>query len=159
MLSVTLIAVGKLKEKWMTEGVEEYLKRLKSYCQFKIVEIPEHKLPTKPSPAEIENALQKEGKAITDKLPSRAKIVTMCIEGSQMTSESLAEILESYSGETSQMVVIIGSSHGLARELKDISDLRLSLSKMTFPHQLARVVVAEQLYRAFSINAGSKYHK
>lgn len=157
MLPLRVIAVGKLGEPWMRQGCEEYLKRLSGMAT--VTEIPEQRLPQNPSSAQIQQALGKEAKLIRDKLPPRAYTVALCIEGEEMTSPKLAGVLERAAHHYSSAVFLIGSSHGLDFSLKQEAGLRLSLSPMTFPHQLARILLLEQLYRASSIQAGGKYHK
>lgn len=160
MLNVTILCVGKLKEKYWTEACGEYSKRMKGFCHFSIVEADEEKLPDNPSPAQIENTLQKEGRRLLSKLPKGAKVVALCIEGKQQSSEKLAQELEAMALEgSSHIAFIIGGSWGLSDEVKSIADKKLSMSPMTFPHQLARVMLCEQLYRCFQITSGGKYHK
>lgn len=157
MLTVNLIAVGKLKEAWMRQGVSEYAKRLDAFCRFTVVEIDEYKLPDNPSPATIEKGLEEEAKAILSK--AKGELVALCIEGKQLSSPQLAEELGKLSQRTGAVSFVIGGSFGLSERIKEAAVLRLSVSEMTFPHQLFRVMVAEQLYRAFSIQNGGKYHK
>lgn len=159
MLPVTVIAVGKLGEPWMRQACEEYRKRLGAYGKPQVVELPESRLPQSPSPGEIEKALEQEAALIRKKIPPRAYTVAMCIEGEQMSSHKLAGTLESAASHYPGAVFVVGSSHGLSAALKGEMKLRLSLSPMTFPHQLTRVLLLEQLYRAASIQAGGKYHK
>lgn len=160
MLSVRLICVGKLKEKFYREACAEYEKRLKGYCKLELVELPEQRLPDRPSQAQITAALAKEADAIRTKLPQGSAVIAMCIEGKTQSSEQLAQTLDSWMGSgTSQICVLIGGSFGLDDALKRSAALRLSMSPMTFPHHLARVMVLEQLYRALNIAAGGKYHK
>ena len=160
MFSITLITVGKLKEKFYLSAAEEYCKRLKGYCQFQIVELPEVRLPEDPSPAEITAGLEKEADAILSKIPKSAWFCVFTPEGKLLSSEALATKLADVklSGK-SQAYFLIGSSFGMAERVKQRADFRLSMSPMTFPHHLARIMVLEQLYRAESIQAGSKYHK
>ena len=160
MLSVHLICVGKLKEKFYREAVEEYTKRLKGYCKLNLVEIPEVKLPQDPSLGEIQAALDKEGEAIRAKIPQGSSIVAMCVEGKTRSSEELAKLVDTWSMNSAKhLVFIIGGSYGLHPSIKAEAWERLSMSPMTFPHHLARVMVLEQIYRAFKINEGSSYHK
>ena len=160
MLSVHLICVGKLKEKFYREAVEEYTKRLKGYCKLNLVELPEVKLPQEPSPAEIQGALEKEGEAIRAKIPAGSSIVAMCVEGKTRSSEELAKLVADWSMNSAKhLVFIIGGSYGLHPSIKADAWVKLSMSPMTFPHHLARVMVLEQIYRAFKINEGSSYHK
>lgn len=161
MQSVTLIVLGKLNAPYYKQAAQEYAKRLSAYCKLEIVELDEELIAEKSdSPAVIEKALEKEGKAILQAVPKGAALVAMCIEGKQLGSEELAEYFQKKALEGVSLVAfVIGSSHGLSQEVKQKAQLRLSMSKMTFPHQLARVMLLEQIYRAHSINAKSKYHK
>ena len=160
MLSVYLICVGKLKEKFYREAVEEYTKRLKGYCSLNLIEIPEVKLSQNPSLGEITAALDKEGDAIRAKIPPNSSVIAMCVEGNLLSSEKLAAKLEQWSaGGTSSLVFLIGSSYGMHPSLKDMAQMKLSMSPMTFPHHLARVMLLEQIYRCFKIQEGSGYHK
>ncbi|MBQ7699241.1 MAG: 23S rRNA (pseudouridine(1915)-N(3))-methyltransferase RlmH [Clostridia bacterium] len=155
-MNVTIIHVGDLKEDYYAEAVKEYEKRLCRFCRVKNVEIKEEKLPDKPSDGAIKAALEAEGKKITDAIPDRSYKIALCVEGKQLSSEELAKVI---SDAEKDITFIIGSSHGLSEQVKSVCDLRLSVSKMTFPHRLMRVILAEQIYRAFSINACSSYHK
>ena len=160
MLSVHLICVGKLKEKFYLEAAAEYAKRLGSYCRLQMVELPEERLSAAPSDAQIRAALAREAQAIRAKLPPSADVVALCVEGEPLSSEKLAARLEKWTAAgKNTLVFLIGSSYGMAPSLKARADLRLSMSPMTFPHHLARVMLLEQLYRAFKINEGSSYHK
>ena len=154
-----IIALGSLKEKFFKEACGEYTKRLSRFCDLDICEIEPHKLPEKPSLGEIENALKKEAELINKKIPQNSLVIALCVEGKQMSSEKLAEKIKAVSAVGRGLCFIIGSSHGLAEEVKKISDLKLSLSEMTFPHKLFRVMLLEQIYRGFMINSGSEYHK
>ena len=157
---LTVIALGKLKESFYREACGEYEKRLRAYGGVRILELPEKKLPEDPSPARIEKALGEEAAAIRAHLPKNPWICAMAVEGKTVTSEALAETLQGVrNGGRSELVFLIGSSFGLDETLKREADFRLSMSPMTFPHHLARVMVLEQLYRAESILAGGKYHK
>ena len=160
MFEITLIAMGKLKEKFYLSAAAEYEKRLKGYCRFQLLELPEHRLPENPSPAEIQAGLEKEADAILDRIPKGAFFCVLTPEGKLLSSEALAEKMAQVklSGK-SGAVFLIGSSFGIADRVKAKADLKLSMSPMTFPHHLARVMVLEQLYRAEAIQAGSKYHK
>lgn len=160
MLSVTLIVVGKIKEKYFTDAIDEYSKRLKRYCKFNIIEVKDEPTPDNPSPNEKAAVLNREGTRIIEKLPKSAYIVSLCIEGKQMDSSAFADFIEKTAADgNSELVFIIGGSMGICDELKSKSDYKLSFSKMTFPHQLMRVVLTEQIYRAFNISNGGKYHK
>lgn len=160
MFEITLITVGKLKEKFYLSAAAEYEKRLKGYCQFKLLELPEVRLPENPSNAEINAGLEKEAEQILAKIPKGAWFCTMTPEGKLLSSEALAEQLHKVkvSGKSSACF-LIGSSFGIAKRVKEKADFKLSMSPMTFPHHLARIMVMEQLYRAEAIQAGSKYHK
>nr|WP_302649365.1 23S rRNA (pseudouridine(1915)-N(3))-methyltransferase RlmH [uncultured Agathobaculum sp.] len=160
MLAVRLICVGKLGEKFWAAAVQEYAKRLGAYCKLEIIELPEQRLPQTPSAGEITQALDKEAALIEAKLPAGAAVVALCVEGREMSSEQLADWLGrlTVSG-TSRLCLVIGGSCGLSDRIKQRASLRLSMSPMTFPHHLARVMVLEQLYRALNIAAGGKYHK
>ncbi len=160
MLNIHLIVIGKLKEKYLTNGCEEYIKRLSSYCKLTIYQLDEYKIADNPSEAQIDQCLQEEGKKIIAKIPKSAVVIPMCIEGKQLSSTELADKFVSYSNNgKSHIAFIIGGSHGLSPEVKNLADYKLSMSKMTFPHQLARLMLLEQIYRGLSIIGGSKYHK
>ena len=160
MLNITIIAVGKLKEQYLRDASAEYQKRLSTLCKLNIVEINPEKLSDNPSAKEIENALNNEAKKIIEKIPKGAKVYSMCIEGKQRTSEELSREIDNLALEgVSNIVFIIGGSFGLSDEVKKLSAYRLSMSKMTFPHQIARIMLLEQIYRATQISIGTKYHK
>ena len=160
MQKVTILCVGKLKEKFYADAAAEYAKRLSRFCKLEIVELPEERLPEDPSPARIAAALEKEAAAVRAKLPPSAFIVALCVEGTLCSSEDLARMMAESAGRgQSQVVFLIGGSFGLAPSLKTLAAERLSMSPMTFPHHLARVMVLEQIYRAYQINAGTRYHK
>ena len=160
MFEITLLTVGKLKEKFYLSAAAEYEKRLKAYCKFSIVELPETRLPEDPSPAEISAGLEKEAEMIFSKIPKGAWLCVLTPEGKLLSSEQLADKMKTVklSGKSSACF-LIGSSFGIAQRIKDKADFKLSMSPMTFPHHLARIMVLEQLYRAEAIQAGSKYHK
>lgn len=160
MFEITLIAMGKLKEKFYINASEEYKKRLGGYCRFQLLELPEVRLPEDPSPAEIAAGLEKEADSILQKIPRGAWFCVLTPEGTELSSEGFAEKLKEVklSGKSSACF-LIGSSFGMAPRVKSRADFRMSMGKMTFPHHLARVMVLEQLYRAEAIQAGSKYHK
>lgn len=160
MFEITVITVGKLKEKFYLSAASEYEKRLKGYCQFKLLELQEVRLPDDPSPAEFSAGLEKEADQILSKIPKGAWFCTLTPEGKQLSSEDLARKMADIklSGK-SCACFLIGSSFGIAQRVKDFADFKLSMSPMTFPHHLARVMLLEQLYRAEAIQAGSKYHK
>lgn len=157
MLSVYIIAVGQLKENYFRQAADEYKKRLGNVTE---IEIKEEKLPASPSDSQISAALEKEADRILEAIPKRSFVVPMCIEGKQMSSEEFSATLDNaaLSGKSS-VTFIIGSSHGLSMKVKNTADLKLSMSKMTFPHKLARVMLFEAVYRASEISQGGKYHK
>jgi len=160
MLNVTLLTVGKLKEAYWRAACEEYEKRLGAFCKANIVEVEEFRLPAKPSQAQIDAGLEAEGKRLLEQISAGSYVITLCIEGKELSSTQLAERLANVAVQGySRVVMVIGGSFGLSPAVKARSDLRLSMSPMTFPHQMARVMVLEQLYRALGINAGTKYHK
>ena len=160
MFSVTLIAMGKLKEKFYTSAAAEYEKRLGGYCKFQLLELPEVKLPDDPSPAEIAAGLEKEAELIFNKIPKGAWLCVLTPEGKVISSEALADKMKEVkvSGKSSACF-LIGSSFGMSPKVKEKADFKLSMGPMTFPHHLARIMVLEQLYRSEAIQAGSKYHK
>ncbi|MBR2047925.1 MAG: 23S rRNA (pseudouridine(1915)-N(3))-methyltransferase RlmH [Oscillospiraceae bacterium] len=160
MFDITLIVMGKLKEKFYISAAAEYEKRMKAYCNFRLLELPEHRLPENPSPAEIQTGLEKEAELILQKIPKNAWFCVLTPEGKIISSEELADKMADVKNSgRSSACFLIGSSFGMAQRIKDKADFRLSMSRMTFPHHLARVMVLEQLYRAEAIQAGSKYHK
>lgn len=157
-MTISLIVIGKLKEEYLRSACAEYIKRLGRYCTFELHELDECRLSDSPSDKEIAAALKKEAEQI--KKYAKGMIVPMCIEGKQLTSPELSEKITT-AGVSGQSTVtfVIGSSFGLDPEIKAMGTLKLSMSKMTFPHQLARVMLLEQIYRAFQIAEGGKYHK
>lgn len=160
MLNINIISVGKLKETYLRDASAEYQKRLGAFCRLEIIEISSFKLPENPSPAQIDAALNREGSHITAKIPANSMVYVLCIEGKMLSSEELSAKLSAAANEgTSNITFIIGGSHGLSEEIKKRADFVLSMSRMTFPHQLARIMMLEQLYRAFMISSGGKYHK
>ena len=160
MFSITLICMGKCKEKFYIAAAEEYAKRMKGYCEFKLLELPEYRLPENPSQSEIQQGLAKEAETIRKAIPKGAWFCALTPEGKLLSSEELADTMKTVKNSgKSAACFLIGSSFGMDPSLKAQADFKLSMSKMTFPHHLARVMVLEQLYRAESIQAGSKYHK
>lgn len=160
MLSVYLICVGKLKEKFYKDACAEYIKRLSAYCKLTVVEIPEFKLSKDPTLGEIANALEKEGDAIRAKIPPGSRVVALCVEGRMRSSEELPQMFPVPGRSPDKhLVFVIGGSYGLHPSIKAEAGAQLSMSPMTFPHHLARVMLLEQLYRAFKISEGSSYHK
>lgn len=160
MFQITLITVGKLKEKFYLTAASEYEKRLNGFCNFRIIELPECRLPDNPSTAEITAGLDKEAELILTKVPKGAWFCVLTPEGRQLSSESLAgKMSEIKLSGKSAACFLIGSSFGIAERIKKLADFKLSMSPMTFPHHLARIMVLEQIYRAETIQAGTKYHK
>ncbi|MBE6533468.1 MAG: 23S rRNA (pseudouridine(1915)-N(3))-methyltransferase RlmH [Ruminococcaceae bacterium] len=159
MLKVKLITVGTLKEEYLRAAAAEYEKRLGAFCRFELIQLKEEKLSESPSQNEIKAALEREAVRIAEQIPSSAFCVSLCVEGKQLSSEELAEKIEAVSMEKSEICFVIGSSFGLSDTVKQRSDMRLSVSKLTFPHQLMRVILLEAVYRAFNIQRGTKYHK
>lgn len=159
MIKITIIALGKLKEKYLREASAEYEKRLSRYCSLDIVEIEPVRLSEKPSKTEIDSALLKEAEMIIKKIPIGSQVYSLCVEGKAFSSEEFAQKNGSLVDSGRSITFIIGSSYGLSQMIKKLSDVRLSLSEMTFPHQLFRIMLLEQIYRSFKINEGSTYHK
>ena len=160
MFDITLITMGKLKEKFYISAAEEYKKRLSGYCRFTLLELPEVRLPEDPSPAEIAAGLEKEAELIFSKIPKGAWFCVFTPEGRELSSEKFADKLKDVKlGGKSCACFLIGSSFGIAQTLKEKANATISMSLMTFPHHLARIMVLEQLYRCEAIQAGTKYHK
>ena len=160
MIKLRIITLGKLKEKYLKDAEAEYLKRLSAYAKCELIELEPVKTGDNPSSAEIEKALKAEAELIFKKIPENSSVVAMCIEGKQCSSEELSTLMFSkINGGASCLTFIIGSSYGLHPDCKARADIKLSFSKMTFPHQLFRVMLLEQIYRGFKIEEGSKYHK
>ena len=160
MMNISLICIGNLKEKYWAQAVEEYSKRLSAFCRFSVIQLNEERISNNPSPGEIDRILNAEGKRILEKIPKNSYVISMCIEGKQISSNELSQKIDdiSLSGKSS-LCFIIGGSWGLSQQVKQRSDFKLSMSKMTFPHQMARVILCEQIYRAFEISSNGKYHK
>ena len=158
-MNACVLAVGSLKEKWQKDGANEYLKRLTRYGKYESVEVPDEPEPAKPSKALIDMVMEKEGKALLSRIKPTDKVVALCINGKQLSSEDLAEETEKWAQEGRRVVFVIGGSLGLSEKVIERADYKLSFSKMTFPHPLMRVILLEQLYRAARINAGERYHK
>lgn len=160
MLELQLLCVGKLKESFYLEACREYQKRMSTQLRLSITELPEERLPDHPSPALVEAALRKEAAAIDKARPRGSQLVALCVEGALLSSEALSTQLEQWMTRgVSSLCFVIGGSFGLHASVKQQATLRLSMSPMTFPHHLARVMVLEQLYRAFQISNGTRYHK
>ena len=159
MIQVTVITVGTLKENYWKDAMAEYEKRLGAFCKPEILQLKETRLSENPSDGEIQAALEEEGKRILAAIPARTYKIALCVEGEQFSSEALAKRLEQALSVNSGICLIIGSSYGLSSKVKAACDLRLSVSRLTFPHQMMRVIVLEALYRCFGILKGTKYHK
>ena len=160
MQRVTVLCVGQLKEKFYTDAAAEYVKRLQRYCKLDVVALPAYPPPPPPPPPAIQKALQTEGAAIRERLPRGGAVVALCIEGKPCSSEELSRRIIDFGvqGKT-QITFLIGGSVGLDESIKKQADWRLSMSPMTFPHHMARIMLLEQIYRAYQIAAGTKYHK
>ena len=160
MLSVTVLCVGKMREKHFISAFSEYEKRLGAFCRFELQEIAEQRLPDRPAPKEIESALEREAQELLRRIPKGAAVIAMCVEGKQLSSPDFAAYLARLQNSgISHICFLVGGSFGLHERVKQAAGLRLSMSAMTFPHHLARVMLAEQIYRAFTILNGSQYHK
>lgn len=159
MLNIHFIVTGSLKEAYLRDASAEYMKRLSGFCRPEIIELKEVRVPDAPSEKEIATALREEGDKILSLLPARAYKIALCVEGKQFSSEELAARLESAAQQSGDFYFLIGSSHGLDERVKAACDLRLSVSKLTFPHQLMRVILLESVYRALNIQKGTRYHK
>ena len=159
-MNIDIITVGNIKENYLTQAINEYLKRLRPYANVNIIEIGEYQLSNKASDKEIQQALEKEGQYILAKIKDNSYVISLAIEGKQVTSEALAQKIEDLTIDGySDITFIIGGSYGMSNELKQKSDMKLSFSKMTFPHQLMRVILLEQVYRSFKILKNEPYHK
>lgn len=159
-MNFQIIALGKLKEKYLTDAIREYEKRISGFAKLSIIELEPVRISENPSETEITAALDTEADKILSKIPKDSLIIAMCIEGKQFDSETFAKKLnDSAINGKSNVVFIIGSSHGLSDKIKNIAQIKMSMSEMTFPHQLARVMLCEQIYRALTIINNRKYHK
>lgn len=159
MLPISVLTVGRLKDRFFEDASAEYLKYLKQFAKTEIAEIPAATLPEDPAVSQIQAALEKEADALLKRIPDNAFVAALCIEGKQFSSEDMADLLKSNQQTGKPVVFIIGGSYGLAERVKKRADVRLSMSRMTFPHRLARIMLLEQIYRGFTINAGKTYHK
>ena len=159
MIGITLITVGTLKEGYLKEATEDYKKRLSQYARVEDVNLKEERIQNEDDVTEIARALEREGERILQAIPKDSYRVALCVEGREYSSPELAEIIGRACDEKSRIVLIIGSSHGLADTVKRAADLRLSISKLTFPHQLMRPMLFEIIYRSFTIIHGKRYHK
>lgn len=159
MTHLTIISVGTLKEDYLKDAVSEYKKRLSQYARVEEINIKEEAIKNEDSPAEISRALDTEAEKIISAIPKDSYKIALCVEGKQFDSPTLAKIISEANDAIGKITLVIGSSHGLSEKVKSECKLRLSISKMTFPHQLMRVILLESLYRSFTIIAGKKYHK
>ena len=159
MLPVTILTVGRLKDRFFEDASAEYLKYLKQFAKSEIIEIPAVTLPDNPAPSQIQSALEKEAEQILKRIPDSAFVAALCIEGKQFSSEDMAELLKANQQTGKPVFFIIGGSYGLSDTVKKRANVKLSMSRMTFPHRLARIMLLEQIYRGFTINAGKTYHK
>lgn len=159
MMNVTVLAVGKLKESYLRDGCAEYVKRLSAYAKVNVVEVNEERCSDNPSDSEIQSVIKKEGERLIKKIPKGAAVIPLCIEGTEYDSRAFSALLENISLQSSHICFVIGGSFGLDDEIKAMGKTKLSFGKMTLPHQLARLVLLEQVYRGFSISNHSKYHK
>lgn len=159
-MNITLICIGKLKDRFFEDAASEYLKRLQAYAKVSVIEVKAEQLPDNPASSQICAALEKEASAIIKKIPVGSEVIPMCIEGVQYSSENFARLLDSkQTSGISSFTFVIGGSYGLHDSVKSLGKVKLSMSEMTFPHRLARIMLLEQIYRACKINAGEKYHK
>ena len=158
-MTIDIITIGSIKEEYLREGIEEYKKRLSAYARVNVVELKEERVANEEDPSQIARALENEKEKILGRIPADAYKIALCMEGTQYDSPALASLLERGSAQSGKIALIIGSSHGLSEGVKRACDLRLSISKLTFPHQLMRLSLMEILYRSFTIIAGKKYHK
>ncbi|WP_223702748.1 23S rRNA (pseudouridine(1915)-N(3))-methyltransferase RlmH [Sutcliffiella deserti] len=159
-MNISIITIGKLKEKYLKQGIDEYLKRLGAYAKVEIIELADEKAPEQLSEAEMEQVKQKEGERILSKISDDTHVIALAIEGKQRSSESLAKEIDKLATYgKSKIAFVIGGSLGLSDQVMKRSNDTLSFSKMTFPHQLMRLILLEQVYRAFRINRGEPYHK
>ena len=158
-MNVTIICVGKLKEDYLKSAISEYQKRLSRFADFEIIEVPDQKIPDNASKKIEEQILNKEGELILSKIKNNSYVIAMCVEGKLISSEELADEIKNISMQSSNITFIIGGSLGLSQDVKTRANKRISFGKITLPHQLMRVVLSEQIYRAFKINANEAYHK
>ena len=158
-MTVTVITVGTLKESYLKEAVSEYKKRLSQYARVEDIELREERITNEDDKSEIERALDAEATKISAAIPQGAYRIALCVEGKELSSEGLADVVRGAMDRSGKLALIIGSSHGLSPKIKALCDLKLSFSRLTFPHQLIRVNLYEALYRSFTIIAGKKYHK
>jgi 23S rRNA (pseudouridine1915-N3)-methyltransferase len=159
-MNITILAVGKIKEIYLIEGIQEYAKRLSRYCKLNIIEVPDEQAPESMSLKELEQVKDKEGEKLKYKIPRDCFMVSLAIQGKTFSSEAFARKLEDIKTyNNSHIVFIIGGSNGLSKDILQRSNMLLSFGKMTFPHQLMRMILLEQIYRSFRINNNEPYHK
>ncbi|MCC4044341.1 23S rRNA (pseudouridine(1915)-N(3))-methyltransferase RlmH [Enterococcus gallinarum] len=159
-MNIKIVTVGKLKEKYLIQGINEYVKRLGAYAKIQLVEVPDEKAPESMSEAEMLQVKEKEGKKILAKIKDQEYVFALAIEGKNPTSEAFAQQIEQLGIQgKSQLVFVIGGSLGLSQEVMQRSNTQISFGKMTYPHQLMKLILVEQIYRAFRINTGAPYHK
>lgn len=159
-MKIKIICVGKIKEKYLKDAIDEYKKRLSRFAQIEITELNDERIPDNPSKAEMDIVLKKEGDKILEKIGPSDYLITLCVEGKNLSSEELADkVSDICLMGSSTITFVIGGSLGIREDIKSLSKLRLSFSRMTFPHQLMRVILLEQIYRAFKINSNEEYHK
>ena len=159
-MKIKILCVGKIKEKYLKDAIDEYTKRISRFATVEIVELSDEKIPDNPSEAQMKAVINKEGDKIMAKISPSDYLITLCVEGKLLSSEELAKSVSDICvGGSSTITFVIGGSLGIREDIKQMSKLRLSFSKMTFPHQLMRVILLEQVYRAFKINANEEYHK
>ena len=158
-MTINIICVGKIKEDYFSKAAAEFEKRLSRFCSINVIQIPDKSIPDNPSPAECSAVLNKEGEQILKKIGKSDIVIAMCIEGKNLSSEEFASKLSDFQMQSSTIDFVIGGSLGLSDEVKKRADFKLSMSKMTFPHRIARLMLEEQIYRAFKINANETYHK
>ncbi len=158
-MKITIVAAGKIKEKYLADGIAEFMKRLRPYAQVQIVEIGEEKMKENPSEAEKEKTLTKEGERLLRQVPEGSHLIVLDVYGKNMSSEELAADIDKLGLEgKSNITFLIGGAFGLSKEVRQAADELLSFSKMTFTHQMVRLLLVEQIYRVFKINRGEKYH-
>lgn len=158
-MTINIICVGKIKEDYFSKAAAEFEKRLSRFCSLNVIQIPDKSIPDNPSQAECDSVLAKEGEQILKKIGKGDIVVAMCIEGKQLSSEELSQKISDFQMQSSTIDFVIGGSLGLSQEVKNRADFKLSMSKMTFPHRIARLMLEEQIYRAFKINSNETYHK
>lgn len=157
MVKINIVAVGKVKEKYFQEGIDEYVKRLSRYAKLNIIEVKEKNITTEPNPSQIKEILKREGEDIKKEL--KGYVVAMAIEGKKLSSNGFASFIEKAKNTCGEITFVIGGSYGLDDSVKNLASEKISISDMTFPHTLLRLILSEQLYRAFTILKDGKYHK